>query len=189
VQNRDEKGVRPEWEEEYLGPARPTTTWGLNTQMTFFRRLTLDALGEFQGGHVRQAGTARQNVRRRYWPGCGDVIAAVAETRYPSQYTAAELGLCSYRDAAYGEWTQKADFFRLRSVSLSFRMPDDWLPTGATGLTLRAQGRNLWHTTDWPGIDPEGNSYGTSAGWAWSIREYYNLPTPKVFVFSATVNF
>ena len=39
------------------------------------------------------------------------------------------------------------------------------------------------------GIDPEGNSYGTAAGWAWSIREYYNLPTPKVFVFSATVNF
>jgi TonB-dependent SusC/RagA subfamily outer membrane receptor len=190
VQNRDEMGVRPEWEEEYLGPARPTTTWGITTQLTFFRRLTVDALGEFQGGHVRQAGTARQNVRRDYWPGCGDVIDAVRnDTRYPAQYTAAELGLCSPRDAAYGEWTQKADFFRLRSVSLAYRVPEDWLPAGASGMTLRAQGRNLWHTTDWPGVDPEGNSYGTSAGWAWSIREYYNLPTPKVFTFSATVNF
>ena len=33
--------------------------------------------------------------------------------------------------------------------------------------------------TDWLGVDPEGNSYGTAAGWAWSIREYYNLPTDK----------
>jgi TonB-dependent SusC/RagA subfamily outer membrane receptor len=188
VQNRSELGVRPVWEEEYIGPARPTQTWGLNTQMTFAQRLTLDVLGEFQGGHVRQGGTARQNVRRRYWPMCQNVIDAVAAGDF-SMYTAAELGLCSYRDAGYGEWTQPGDFFRLRSVSLSYRVPDNWLPAGTNGMTLRAQGRNLWHSTKWPGVDPEGNSYGTAAGWYWSTREYYNLPTPRVLMFSATVNF
>lgn len=188
VQNPDELGVRPKFAEEYLGPARPTTTWALNSRLTFFRRLTLDALGEFQGGHVRQSGTARQNVRRRYWPTCMDVIAAVEAGDY-SMFTAKELGLCSYRDASYGEWTTLGDFFRLRSVSVSYRVPETWLPAGATGLTLRLQGRNIWHKTDWPGIDPEGNSYGTAAGWSWSIREYYNLPTPAVYLFSATFNF
>ena len=188
VQNPDELGVRPDFEEEYLGPARPTTTWAVNTKLTFFRRLSLDALGEFQGGHVRQAGTARQNVRRRYWPTCMDVIRAV-EAKDFSMFTAKELGQCSYRDASYGEWTSAGDFFRVRSVSLSYRVPEAWLPAGATALTLRLQGRNLWHKTDWPGIDPEGNSYGTDAGWYWSTREYYNLPTPAVYQFSATFNF
>jgi len=188
VQNPDEVGVRPKFEEEYLGPARPTTTWGLTTQATFMQRFTLDVLGEFQGGHVRQAGTARQNVRRDYWAPCQQVITDVRAGDI-SGYTAKELGLCSPRDASYGEWTQAADFFRLRSVSLSYRVPDDFLPAGASGLTLRLQGRNLWHTTDWPGIDPEGNSYGTAAGWYWSTREYYNLPVPRTFMFSATVNF
>ena len=188
VQNRDELGVRPDFEEEYLGPARPTTTFALNTRATFFQRLTFDMMGEFQGGHVRQAGTARQNVRRSYWAPCQDVIDAVNGGDF-SAFTAAELGLCSPRDASYGEWTQAGDFFRLRSVSLGYRVPDGWLPIGASGLTLRLQGRNLWHTTDWPGIDPEGNSYGTDASWYWSTREYYNLPTPRVFTFSATVTF
>ncbi|MEQ9568712.1 MAG: hypothetical protein RLN75_00860, partial [Longimicrobiales bacterium] len=188
VQNPDEVGVRPDFEEEYLGPARPTTTWALSTRTTFFQRLTLDVMGEFQGGHVRQAGTARQNVRRSYWAPCQDIIDSVNAGDI-SGYTAKELGLCSPRDASYGEWTQAGDFFRLRSVSLGYRVPDEWLPAGTSGLTLRMQGRNLWHTTDWPGIDPEGNSYGTGAGWYWSTREYYNLPTPRVFTFSATVNF
>ncbi|UCC26464.1 MAG: TonB-dependent receptor [Gemmatimonadales bacterium] len=188
VQNRDELGVRPVFEEEYLGPARPTTTWGLNTKITLFQRLTIDALGEFQGGHVRQAGTARQNVRRSYWVPCEDVINAV-DAGDISGFTAAELGKCSQRDASYGEWTVPGDFFRLRHVTLSYRMPENWLPPTATGMTLRASGRNLWTSTDYPGIDPEGNAYGTDAGWYWSTREYYNLPIPRVFSFSATVTF
>ena len=68
---------------------------------------------------MRQAGTARQNVRRRYWPTCMDVIADV-EAGDISNRTAGELALCSYRDASYGAWTQPADFFRLRSVSLGY---------------------------------------------------------------------
>ncbi len=188
VTNPDAMGERPDFEEGYLGPARPTTTWALNTRTTFFQRLTVDLMGEFQGGHVRQAGTARQNVRRSYWAPCQDVIDAVNGGDF-SGYTASELALCSPRDASYGPWTQAADFFRLRSVSLGYRVPEEWLPAGTSGLTLRLQGRNLWHTTDWPGIDPEGNSYGTAANWYWSTREYYNLPTPRVFTFSATVNF
>jgi TonB-dependent SusC/RagA subfamily outer membrane receptor len=188
AQNPDEMGVRPDWEEEYLGPPRPTMTWGVNTRMTFFRRLTLESLGEFQGGHIREAGAVRQNIRREQWLPCQPIFDAVNAGDY-SMYTAGELAKCSHRDASYGEWTTKGDFFRLRSVSLSYRLPENWLPTGTTGMTVRLQGRNLWHTTDYPGFDPEGNAYGVGAGWSWSTREYYNLPVPRVFMLSVTTNF
>ncbi len=188
ITNPDEMGAKPTFENDYFGPARPTTTWGINTRMTFFRRLTLEGLGEFQGGHVREAGGVRQNVRREQWVPCQGVMDAVNAGDY-SMYTANDLATCSHKHANYGNWTDFADFFRLRSVSLSYRVPENWLPGNLTGMTLRAQGRNLWHTTDWPGIDPEGNAYGAGAGWSWSAREYYNLPIPQVFMLSATVNF
>jgi hypothetical protein len=188
VQNRDELGARPVFEEEYLGPTIPTTTWGLNTDVTLFRSLTLSALGEFQGGHVRQSGVARQNVRRRNWATCQYVFDAL-ESGDVSNITAGERGRCDYNRASYGEWTPKGDFFRLRSIALSYRLPEEWLPMGATGMTLRLQGRNLWTVTDYPGIDVESNEDGAAGSFSNLAREYYNVPTPSVFLVSLTVNF
>jgi len=188
VQNRDSLGVQPVFEEEYIGPAVPTTTWTINTDLTLFRRLTLSALGEFQGGHVRESGTARQNVRRETWSDCQYVFDAVNAGDI-SNITAAELGRCSQNRASYGEWTLPGDFFRLRSLSLSYRVPERFLIGGATGMTLRLQARNLWTVTDFPGVDVEGNEAGVGASWGDFAREYYTLPIPSVFLVSLTVNF
>jgi len=189
VQNPDELGVRPDFEEGYLGPARPTTTWGVNTRFTLFRRLTLEGLGEFQGGHVKQNGTARQNVRRERYVPCENVYTNVRAGTW-SQFTASELAKCSYRDANYASWTFPGDFFRIRSVTLSYRMPENFLPAGISGMTLRVQGKNLWYTTKYEGGDPETHGYsGLAGGWYASTRDYYGLPIPRVFLFNATVNF
>jgi outer membrane receptor protein involved in Fe transport len=189
VTNPDEVGVRPKFEECYKGPARPTTTFGITPRLTFFRRLTLEGLGEYQGGHVRQNGTARQNVRRDFWASCQQIIDDVNDGTW-SQYTAAQLAKCSPRDANYGPWTLPGDFFRIRSLVLSYRMPEDILPGQISGMTLRLQGRNLWHWTRFEDGDPEAAGYeGLAGSWYDSIRWYYGLPLPRVFLFSATVNF
>jgi len=188
VQNRDELGARPVFEEEYLGPTIPTTTWSINTDLTLLRRLTLSSRGEFQGGHWRQSGTARQNVRRENWAPCQYVFDAL-DAGDVSNITAGERGRCDYNRASYGEWTKPGDFFRLRSLALSYRLPERFLPPAATGLTLRAQARNIWTVTDFPGVDVESNEDGAAGSFYNLGREYYNIPTPAVYLFSLTVNF
>ncbi len=191
VQNPDELGAAPDFAEEYLGPAIPTTTWGLNTSLNLFRRLTLSGLGEFQGGHVRQAAIARQNVRRSNWAPCAYIYEVVDAGGDLSNFTAGERGRCDPNHADYGPWTNEGDFFRLRSVSLSYRVPEEMLPGGASGMTVRLQARNLWTVTDFYGIDPEVNEDGgnPTEGFYNRHREYYNIPTPATFMLNLTVNF
>jgi hypothetical protein len=57
-------------------------------------------------------------------------------------------------------------------------------------MTLRLQGRNLWYWTKYEDGDPETHGYtGPTGSWYSTIRDYYGLPIPSVFLFSATVNF
>ncbi|MFO8173127.1 MAG: TonB-dependent receptor [Longimicrobiales bacterium] len=188
VQNRDELGARPVFAEEYLGPSIPTTTWGINTDLTLMRRLTFSSRGEFQGGHYRQSGTARQNVRRENWAPCQYVFDAL-DRGDVSNITAGERGRCDYNRASYGEWTKPGDFFRLRSLALSYRMPERFLPPAATGMTFRVQARNIWTVTDFPGVDVESNEDGAAGSFYNLGREYYNIPTPAVFMANLTINF
>ncbi|MBT8397862.1 MAG: TonB-dependent receptor, partial [Gemmatimonadetes bacterium] len=191
VTNPDAMDERPNFEDCYLGTPRPTTTFGITPRLTFFGNLTLEGLGEYQGGHIKQNGTARQNIRRRFYAPCQDVIDAVyADRANEANYTAAELAKCSYRDANYGPWTMAGDFFRIRSLALSYRMPESLIPSSISGMTLRLQGRNLWYWTKEYNHDPETHGYtGPTGGWYSTSREYYGLPIPRVFMFSATVNF
>jgi outer membrane receptor protein involved in Fe transport len=190
VTNPDEF-ARPDFEECYQGTARPTTTFGITPRLTFFGNLTLEGLGEYQGGHIKQNGTARQNIRRDFWATCQDVIDAINLDRdNEANYTAAELAKCSPRDANYGAWTMAGDFFRIRSLVLSYRLPESLLPNQIGGLTLRLQGRNLWYWTKYEDGDPETHGYtGATGSWYATSRDYYGLPVPRVFLFSATVNF
>jgi hypothetical protein len=82
------------------------------------------------------------------------------------------------------------DFFKIRSVALSYRMPEDMLPGQISAMTLRLQARNLWYWTKFEDGPPEGQGYSAlSGGWYSSTRWYYGLPQPRVFMFNATVNF
>jgi len=190
VTNPDEF-ARPDFEECYLGTPRPTTTFSIIPRLTFFGNLTLEGLGEYQGGHIKQNGTARQNIRREYWATCQDVIDAIELDRDNQyNYTARELAKCSNRDANYGSWTMAADFFRIRSLVMSYRLPESLLPGQISGMTLRLQGRNLWYWTKYEDGDPETHGYtGPTGSWYATSRDYYGLPIPRVFLFSATVNF
>ncbi len=208
VLNPNAVGVPPETEDRYIGPAFPTWSYGINTSLTFMRRLTLDVLGEGQGGHYMISGTARQNVRRGQWPEC----AVDLNGRLPDDpgftksiqdrisddelagITALTQARCD-RNTGYDDWTFPADFFRLRQASLSYRIPERFLPARVGAATLRLAARNLFLISDYGGIDPEAIEDGSRGGpidgltASFSRVEYYNLPPAKTFLVSLTLTF
>jgi hypothetical protein len=186
VQNPDEVGVVPVMDEECLGVTYPTRTWGINTSITIGRRLSIDALGEGQGGHVISAGPAYQNVRRSVWPECYDIQEKI-EAGDVANLTARDRALCDTRYTTYGMWTRPADFFKLRSIAAAYRMPTSWLPNTIRAATVRLQARNLLTITDYPGLDPEAFQEGSSD--ELFRQEYYNLPPLRSVLLSVKVEF
>jgi hypothetical protein len=85
----------------------------------------------------------------------------------------------------YDYWIEPADFFKLRSVSVSYRLPERLIPAGS-GATLTLAGRNLFTITDYTGTDPEVSDIRDSSV---ARRDYYNFPTPRSFMASLRVNF
>lgn len=185
VQNPDEMGATPVYETECQGTTYPTWTFGVNTGLNVGNRLTFDVLGESQGGHVLNAATAYQSVRRGVWPPCYDIQAKV-DAGQTADLTAFERAKCDPAYVRYGMWTEPADFFKLRSVSLGYRIPENWLPSQMGGVTLRLQGRNLLTITDYSDTDPEVSEDGVASIYR---QNYYHLPPFRTLLVSLKVDF
>ena len=186
VTNPDELGADPDFEERYIGPTYPTRVYGLNTTLTLWQRFAIDVVGEGQAGHYLYSGTAYQNTRRRVWPPCLGIQEQI-DAGDTAGLTAGEIGLCDPNATTYGMWGQPADFFKIRSASISYRLPAKWLPSQIRLATLRFQARNLFTFTDYPGLDPEAFEDGSAD--ALYRQEYYNLPPARSFTFVFKVGF
>ena len=186
VVNPAEVGVNPIREERCYGPVYPTKTLGLNTSLTFAKRFTLDVLGEGQYGAWLSSGVAYQNVRRGTWPLCTEIQTRV-DADDPT-LTAEERFRCDPSQTRYGAWAQPTDFFKVRSASLSIRLPENILPSSIRAATLRLQGRNLFTFTDFDGLDPEAFEDGSGRNVLFR-QEYYNLPPSRTFLVSMKVDF
>ncbi len=184
VTNPDEVGAEPEFEEQYLGSPYPTETFGLNMSLTLWQRLTIDVLGAGQFGHTLFTGLAYQSVRRSIWPTCTEIQAQI-EAGNTSGLTAGQIAQCGVTRTTEGMWTKPADFFKVRSISASYRLPDGWLPSTVRNVTLRLQAKNLFTFTDWPGLDPEAFEDGDVL----YRHSYYNIPPARSFSFVLNVGF
>jgi hypothetical protein len=194
-----------------IGPVMPTRLLGFNTSLSIGKYISVDALLEHQGGHYLPNYTGYQNARRGNWFNCYEiqrVMAAVSKGGSQSlldPYTARERGRCATNimgsmaranptghDSNY--WIDKADFWKLRSVAVSFQLPDAWIERYANRASFTLAGRNLLKWTDFEGTDPEVEDYsdragtGTGAG-AYGRREYYNLPPARSFLATLRVTF
>jgi outer membrane receptor for ferrienterochelin and colicin len=187
VTNPDAVGEAPEFEDQYIGPSYPTHTYGINTSISFKDRLTVNILGEGQGGHVLSSGTAYQNVRRGAWPTCTGIQNQIDQGNVLS-LSAGERARCHPNETTYGMWTKAADFFKIRSVSVSYQLPDSWLPGNIRGATINAQGKNLWTLTNYPGLDPEAFEDG-ARDFVDYRQEYYNIPPLRTFIMKLNVRF
>jgi len=103
----------------------------------------------------------------------------------PPNLTALQIGTCIGNRADQGVWTDPADFWKIRSATLSYRLPEGWIPR-AQGAQISIQGKNLFTWTDYRGLDPETNDNGFGDS---TPREYYNMAPPRIFMFGMTLNF
>jgi len=178
---------------QFIGPAYPTRTATIATELNMFGWLTVAAQGAFQGGNYQQNASGFQNNVRGVWPPCYAVqtklrAAADGDASALAGVTARERAHCALASdplsANADFWTEKADFFKLRNLSFTFSLPARWVP-GAQSASLMLAGRNLFTITDYDGLDPEVNDFGYDL----NRQEYYNLPPTRSFLARLRIGF
>lgn len=81
----------------------------------------------------------------------------------------------------------ETSWVRLREVTLNYSLPEkvtNALKTGDIDISL--SGRNLWLSTEYPGIDPETNLTGGTNGFG---LDYFNMPNTKSYGGSIRITF
>ena len=174
----------------FIGRQFPTDIINLRTRLTLFRSLTLDVVGEGQYGMFLPVGPAYQNMRRTsnsnpVWPYCAPFLDTWNNGDRTS-LTNRQVTQCVQKFSDQGMWTVNAGFFRLRSATLAWRLPEAWLPGGARSVQIAAQAKNFLTFTDYIGLDPEGQDNGLSDS---TPNDYYTYGPPRTFILSMTVNF
>jgi TonB-linked SusC/RagA family outer membrane protein len=163
----------------YIGPSTPTREIGFSNTVTLFRYFRLYGLVDFKGGHY----IFNQKERSRC-QAANDNCAANNDPRARFPQNAADTILWKElqlrRAAAISpQWIQKADFIKLREISLTVDVPQNWVrKSGASSMNFVLSGRNLGLWSDYPGVDPEVNSYG---GRNFNRIDAYALPMVRRF--------
>ena len=81
-----------------------------------------------------------------------------------------------------------ASWVRLRSASLSYRFPQNWLPAKVIkNASLSVTGNNLWLWTKYYGVDPESSSYDAGSNNDGSAG--FTYPSSRQILFTLNVGF
>lgn len=198
--NGESPDVAPD---QYIGPVYPPRIFGLGTSVSLKRGLTLDAQAEYQGGAYIVNYIGYQNALRNVWYPCygvqqqlktalgpdgrantaDDVPSAIADVNARDRVRCAIDRTVANSDY----WASKTDFVKLRSLSLSYDLPQRFV-RGARTATLVVSGRNLWKWTKFDGADPESND-ASDAGTGLGRREYYQIPPYKSIIVTLRTTF
>lgn len=188
-----------------LGDPNPDWTAGFRNSFTY-KGVTLSALLDIrQGGDIwcgtcgiiNYFGTSAASADERddvvIFDGVQNVGTAenpeYVENNTPYALANPADGLGSYYRVKYGFGgntemnVYDGSWIRLRELTLSYSLPTTMLEsTFIAGVDFSLTGRNLWLSTDYPGIDPETNLTGSSNGYG---LDYFNMPNTKSY--NATV--
>jgi TonB-linked SusC/RagA family outer membrane protein len=156
----------------FVGNVQPSYTAGL-TNTVHFQRLTLSAFlntvqgvtraNDLLGTNQTFTDVRRNMVYRDWWTPANPI------NTYPSNSNLSNpLAMGFYEDAS---------FIRLKDVTASFELPARFATRfGGEALRFYMNGRNLWTSTKWTGLDPELTSQRT-------------IPLEKVITGGLTVRF
>ena len=93
-------------------------------------------------------------------------------------------------------YVERADFMKLRDVSLTFTVPGGWARrAGAESVNLVLAGRNLVTWTDYSGLDPEVNGYrnnlerGAGSSSQFARVDAYPMPQTRRVTFSVMATY
>ena len=169
-----------------IGTGMPTTTFGWNNTVAykgltlnlfFHAMLNFDKLNYNKAAAMYHGGDAREatyvDIKDRYIPGVNETSNIPAFSATNKNFTQSTRFL------------EKADFVRLKNISLSYDLPRT-LFKGKAGLKLFVSATNLWTLTDYTGIDPESNS---ASGDIRQGIDYGSYPNVKSIIGGCTLSF
>ncbi len=197
-------GLREVETGQFLGKIDPDFTLGIinNVQVGNF---TFNAVIDWrQGGKMfsgtvaslRSAGLVEETLVNRDNPivdnGVNEVVNGENVTYVPNETSVQSMqhywGHVSATSNTEGS-VFDATYMKLREVSLSYRLPNRFLPKNyIKGLTIGIEGRNLWNIIDnVPHIDPELNFFGPAA--TGGGVEFNSVPMSRSYGFNVKLNF
>ncbi len=206
IMNPDELAEPRIVQDTFLGAVNPTRLIGLGSTLRLGQNVILDALFEHQGGHYLPNYTGYQNARRGAWYPCYEIqeklvaerngdASAVADVRAIDRAKCRMNGISAKPHNSYF-WIEKADFWKLRTVALTYQLPPALVSRFASGASVTLAGTNLFLWTDYDGLDPELEDFEDRAEGGiydgatdYGRREYYNLPSPRTYLLSFRVTF
>jgi TonB-linked SusC/RagA family outer membrane protein len=160
----------------FVGSSTPTREISLANTFTFLGGVRLYVFADYKGGH--HMWNAMSYVRNRIDQNTFEVNDPNAD---PAD-VAARLTL-NYTEP----YIERADFVKLREVSLSYTLPSRWLRgVGSESATLSLAGRNLAVWSDYSGADPELN-FSNDATFRRS--DYASVPMMRKLVASVSFSF
>jgi outer membrane receptor protein involved in Fe transport len=171
---------------EYVGNTFPSTTVNFTTAVSV-GPLTVSALGELvDGGNIVNA-VGYLNTIRTVWPGCTRA-QELDDAGQTDQLTALERAKCLRRFNSDDMWIEDADFFKLRNVTATLRLPDNLLWGGVNSATVSLSAMNLFKITNYTGIDPESHQGSGTGGSNWR-EDYYSVPPKRSMLFKLNLTF
>jgi TonB-dependent SusC/RagA subfamily outer membrane receptor len=145
----------------YFGTPTPRVTGSVGNTVTLFKRLRLYALVDFKRGN--KLFNSIQQLR------CSAAIGIgyCDENYHPENYSPvylAQLDPIKTRSGLNGTFFQDASFAKLREVSASYTLPENWLKgVGISRAVVTLAGRELHTWTNYKGVDPEVNALATAS--------------------------
>jgi TonB-linked SusC/RagA family outer membrane protein len=170
------------------GPNLPTHTFGVHTGLQLAHGISINARGEYEGGHYMYDGSGFNAVQRSVrWAGCYDFYT-LQDNKQLDQATALQQMRCNPSTTRADYWIYPASFFKLRDVSLSVPVPARFI-SGAQSAHLTIAGHNVWKwvNKDFPTQDPETNNNGGFDAKVRSLLEH--VPPPALYTAALRVTF
>jgi TonB-dependent starch-binding outer membrane protein SusC len=179
------------------GPNLPKITYGMNLGLNMPFGMSLQARGEYLGGHYMYDGAAFNAITRGIrWPGCYKYytqqeawLAGHAGDAVPDDARNIDVARCTSGTTKADYFIYPADFFKIRDVTFSVPVPAKYLRGGATSarLTLGAHNFWKWQNKEFPVFDPETGNNGGFDSRVRSILEH--VPPPAIYTASLRLTF
>ena len=168
----------------FAGNPTPTVTGSIGNTFTFGKRLRLYALVDFK--HGNRLYNAIEELRCAAEIGIPFCDADYNPTKYPIRYIA-ETNPVLATNGVNDEFIQDASFAKLREISLTYALPERFIP-GVNTASITVAARELHTWTKYRGVDPEVN-INANAGVSGTYFEQGILPPLSRFTASLNITF
>ena len=150
--------------DRYLGSPIPARELSVAPSLVLGRSVTIAALVDYRGAF------------RSFNAGGRNRCNAVCEPLYAPNASAAEQARAVSAREGTASWIEDASFVRVRELSLAWAFPPSWAKRiGARSSSVVIAGRNLFRSTDYTGLDPEGAGTGQTQI---AQADVFTLPLP-----------